>query len=68
MSGLPISRREEDLLSDWGTPTNYTQGASFKGVGKFLIKLGVLPGIPIDVQMCEIEKAGFNDTNRKWER
>ena len=67
-SGLPISMREEDMLADWGTPTNYTQGASFKGVGKFLIKLGGLPGIPIDVQMCEIEKAGFNDTNRKWER
>lgn len=67
-SGLPISMREEDLLADWGTPTNYASGASFKGVGKFLIKLGGLPGIPIDVQMCAIERSGFNDTNRKWER
>lgn len=67
-SGLPISMREEDLLADWGTPTNYAQGASYKGIGKFLIKLGGLPGIPIDVQMCGIERSGFNDTNRKWER
>lgn len=67
-SGLPISRREEDLLSDWGTPTGYSRDASFKGVGKFLIKLGGLPGIPINLQLCELEKTGFNDTNRKWER
>ncbi|KFJ02891.1 ATP/GTP-binding protein, partial [Bifidobacterium tsurumiense] len=67
-SGLPISMREEDMLADWGTPTNYAQGASYKGIGKFLIKLGGLPGIPINVQMCGIERSGFNDTNRKWER
>lgn len=65
-SGLPISMREEDLLADWGTPTNFAAGASFKGVGKFLIKLGGLPGIPIDMQMCDLECSGFNDTNAKW--
>lgn len=38
-SGLPVSRREEDLLADWSTPTNFAAGASLKGVGKFLVKL-----------------------------
>ena len=42
-SGLPISVREEDMLADWATPTNFDANASFKGVGKFLIKLGGLP-------------------------
>ena len=39
-----------------------------KGVGKFLVKLGGLPGIPVNVQMCDIERSGFNDTNAKWSR
>ena len=67
-SGLPISVREEDMLADWATPTNFDANASFKGVGKFLIKLGGLPGIPVNVQMCDIERSGFNDTNAKWSR
>ena len=37
-----------------------------KGLGRFLIKLGGLPGIPINVEMCPLEKSGFNDTNLKW--
>ena len=67
-SGLPISVREEDMLADWGTPTNFDANASFKGVGKFLVKLGGLPGIPVNVQMCDLERSGFNDTNAKWSR
>lgn len=45
-SGLPISVREEDMLADWATPTNFDANASFKGVGKFLIKLGGCPASP----------------------
>ncbi|QOL35479.1 ATPase [Bifidobacterium lemurum] len=67
-SGLPVSRREEDILADWSTPTNFEANASWKGMGKFLLKLGGLPGIPIDVELCELERTGFNDTNLKWTR
>lgn len=67
-SGLPVSRREEDLLADWSTPTNFAAGASLKGVGKFLVKLGGLPGIPVSLQLCETERMGFNDTNTKWDK
>ena len=38
------------------------------GVGKFIVTLGGLPGIPVNVQMCDIERSGFNDTNMKWSR
>lgn len=61
--GLPVSRREEDMLEDWATPVNFGSDASHKGLGRFLIKLGGLPGIPINVEMCPLEKSGFNDTN-----
>lgn len=64
--GLPVSRREEDMLEDWATPVNFGSDASHKGLGRFLIKLGGLPGIPINVEMCPLEKSGFNDTNLKW--
>ena len=64
--GLPVSRREEDMLEDWATPVNVGSDASHKGLGRFLIKLGGLPGIPINVEMCPLEKSGFNDTNLKW--
>lgn len=65
-SGLPISVREEDMLADWATPTDFSTGASYKGIGKFLIKLGGLPGIPVNVELCDLERSGFNDTNRQW--
>ena len=47
-------------------PVNFGSDASHKGLGRFLIKLGGLPGIPINVEMCPLEKSGFNDTNLKW--
>lgn len=65
-SGLPVSAREEDLLDDWATPTNFRAHAALKGMGKFLIKLGGLPGIPISLELCDLERGGFNDTNAKW--
>ena len=64
--GLPVSRREEAMLEHWATPVNFGSDASHKGLGRFLIKLGGLPGIPINVEMCPLEKSGFNDTNLKW--
>ena len=64
--GLPVFRREEDMLEDWATPVNFGSDASHKGLGRFLIKLGGLLGIPINVEMCPLEKSGFNDTNLKW--
>lgn len=65
-SGLPLSVREEDLLDDWATPTNFAAHASLKGLGRFLIKLGGLPGIPVGLELCDLELGGFNDTNTKW--
>ena len=61
-----LTKIEEDMLEDWATPVNFGSDASHKGLGRFLIKLGGLPGIPINVEMCPLEKSGFNDTNLKW--
>ena len=37
-----------------------------QGSGPFPDQTGRLPGIPINVEMCPLEKSGFNDTNLKW--
>lgn len=65
-SGLPVSAREGDMLADWGTLTGVDAHASAKGIGKFLIKVGGLPRIPISVDLYALERSGFNDTNRAW--
>lgn len=65
-SGLQIFQREEDLLSDWTTPVSYQSQAARKGRGKFLIKIGGLPGIAFNLHLCDLELSGFNDTNQKW--
>jgi hypothetical protein len=67
-SGMSVSRREEDLLDDWNTPLGYGTKASWKGRGKFLIKTGNLPGLPIELQLCALERGGFNDTDRGWHK
>ncbi len=30
--GLPVSRREEDMLEDWATPVDFGSDASHKGL------------------------------------
>ena len=64
--GLPVSRREEDMLEDWATPVNFGSDASHKGLGRFLIKLGGLPGIPINVEMCPLEKRRVQRYEPQW--
>ena len=40
-------------------------GVGAAGAGKFLIKVGGHPGIPIKVELVEAEQA-INDTNKLW--
>lgn len=64
-SGLKVSRMEQRYLEDWSTPLGYERD-SLKGMGRFLIKTGSNPGLPVDVQLCALEESGFNDTALKW--
>ncbi|WP_211287010.1 ATP/GTP-binding protein [Georgenia soli] len=68
-AAVPFSRAEQDLLIGWQDPPAWDpaagQEAEPPGRGKFLVKVGGRPGIPIDVQLTEVEM-GIHDTNKLW--
>lgn len=68
-SAVPLSRAEQDLLTSWQDPGAWDTGAGREaeppGRGKFLIKVGGHPGIPVKVELIESERA-INDTNKLW--
>ncbi|MGF0120742.1 MULTISPECIES: ATP/GTP-binding protein [unclassified Pseudoclavibacter] len=68
-SAVPLSQAEQELLIGWQDPPAWdpTSGreAEPPGRGKFLVKVGGRPGIPVDVQLTAAE-ASINDTNKLW--
>ncbi len=66
-SAVPLSRAEQELLTSWQDPGTWDSwpGSEPPGRGKFLIKVGGHPGIPIKVELVEAERA-INDTNKLW--
>ncbi len=68
-SAVPFSLAEQDLLIGWQDPPAWDPAtgreAEPPGRGKFLVKVGGRPGIPVTVQLTSTELA-INDTNRLW--
>ncbi|MCD2444373.1 ATP/GTP-binding protein [Agromyces sp. SYSU K20354] len=68
-SAVPLSKAEQDLLIGWQDPPAWdsTIGAEAEppGRGKFLVKVGGRPGIPVNVQLTQVELS-LHDTNRLW--
>lgn len=68
-AAVPFSRAEQDLLIGWQDPPAWDPAtgreAEPPGRGKFLVKVGGRPGIPINVQLTATELA-VNDTNKRW--
>ena len=66
---VQLSKTEAELLADWSAPASWdpTTGAEAEppGRGKFLLKVGGRPGIPIRVELTRSE-AAVNDTNQRW--
>jgi hypothetical protein len=63
-----LSRREVDLVSSWSSPPGWSHGGENEappGRGRFLIKVGGRPGIPIQVAITETERH-LHDTNTRW--
>jgi len=62
---ISLSNVEKNTVSSWVSPEGWSKEATPPGRGKFLIKVGGRPGIPIKVQLtpAEIE---VNDTNKLW--
>lgn len=68
-SAVGMSRAERNLVTSWTTPPAWDStlgdAGAPPGQGKFLIKVGGRPGIPVQVALTSVE-GGLNDTNKKW--
>lgn len=66
---LPLSEAEQALLAGWQDPPAWDaksgREAEPPGRGKFLVKVGGRPGIPIKVLLTRTELE-INDTNKLW--
>jgi hypothetical protein len=63
-----LSRREIEMVSSWSSPPGWAQNGENDeppGRGRFLIKVGGRPGIPIRVTITETE-SHLHDTNTRW--
>ena len=63
-----LSRREIELVSSWSSPPGWAQSGENEeppGRGRFLIKVGGRPGIPIRVAITDTERH-LHDTNTRW--
>jgi hypothetical protein len=63
-----LSEREIDLVSSWSSPPGWAATADNEeppGRGRFLLKVGGRPGIPIKMAITDTERA-LHDTNTRW--
>ncbi|MDC2952988.1 ATP/GTP-binding protein [Streptomyces gilvifuscus] len=63
-----LSRREVELVSSWSSPPGWGVSGEHEeppGRGRFLIKVGGRPGIPIKVAITDAERQ-LHNTNTRW--
>lgn len=67
----PLSKVEQNLLASWTAPPawdpKHGRDAPPPGRGKFLIKVGGRPGIPVSVSLTEAEK-NVHMSARRWKK
>ncbi|WP_440915795.1 helicase HerA domain-containing protein [Crystallibacter degradans] len=67
-AAVPLSRQEQHKLISWQDPPAWdSRGVQAEppGRGRFLIKVGGRPGIPVHIGLTNVE-AKLNDTNKLW--
>lgn len=66
---IPFSEAEQELLTGWQDPPAWDAATGREvdppGRGKFLVKVGTRPGIPVQVVLTEAERS-IRDTNQRW--
>jgi hypothetical protein len=64
-----MTESEQQIITDWSTPPSWDSDlgtdSAPPGRGRFMIKVGGRPGIPVQVELTPSELR-INDTNRKW--
>ena len=67
---VDLNPREREAITSWATPPSWNMRRSRydapPGRGKFLIKSGDSPGIPIDIEAAE-PLLRLHDTNQRWQ-
>ncbi len=67
---VKFTREERTMITEWSTPPSWGSGADHDvqpGVGKFLIKVGQRPGVPVQVQLTSVERTSdVHNTNKRW--
>lgn len=67
---LPLTQQEQAKLAKWSTPATFSTGDGAKrtppGRGKFLIKVGERPGIPLTVRLTPEELALTDQSSYRW--
>ncbi|MGF1662338.1 MAG: ATP/GTP-binding protein [Kineosporiaceae bacterium] len=68
-SVVRLSRAEQELVTGWTAPPAWDprtgEDTEPPGRGRFLVKVGGRPGIPVRVTLTEVER-DLNDTNKRW--
>ncbi len=68
-AAIPLSQAEQSMLTSWQDPPAWDpvtgRESAPPGRGKFLVKVGGRPGIPVNVQLTPAE-LNLNDTNKLW--
>lgn len=68
-AAIPFSAAEQELLIGWQDPPSWDpdreREAEPPGRGRFLIKVGGRPGIPVRVELTDTER-NIHDTNKLW--
>jgi hypothetical protein len=66
---VPLSQRERERIIAWSTPPSVNPKTGREnpppGRGKFLIKVGGRPGVPVETRLTPAELA-LGDTNSRW--
>ncbi len=66
-----MTASEQRMIVDWSTPPSWDSSegreAPPPGLGKFIVKVGGRPGIPVQVELTQAELS-VNDTNKRWGR
>lgn len=68
-TAVPFSKAEQRMLIGWQDPPAWDSHGNTEaappGRGKFLVKVGGRPGIPVQVHLTAVEK-NIHDTNKLW--
>ncbi len=62
---VDFTDEERKLITSWSTPSGWGEADEPPGRGKFILKIGGRPGVPLRLTLVPSE-IGLNNTSRRW--